>query len=377
MKNKFPFLIAMAGWVDRFREGMINNFQFLSDNAVIQFFFTEKYQERTLENREAVIQESKNYGMNIDNFSISEEGDPDAFLTLKSKIEGLCISANDFVLVDISTMNRENIWYVLFILNHIGANTHYVYYPSLKHGDGELTKDPSKPRFLFKMSGEPKLGRNTAIVALTGFDPERTTHFVHHFDPSKIRLGVQTGKQLNNHIRNIEKHEDKLIADCENFEINSYDLASCTTTLIQEVAAFYDDHNLIVTSLGPKIGSIACFEMWCRMRSTALAYIPVNVVSETYSQGTDIKKMVGPAMVNCSQSVPIDTLTKVEFKNHTTKQAIDKTLKEFTLPLPDHIELDDYEFFPTLYFNANHWDEELRERLDLLLLSICTERVIT
>ncbi len=371
IKNNFSIMISMAGWEDRFREGTINNFQFLNENAVIFIFHTKKYEDRTLENRKSVFQAANEQGFQTKELLIDEEGNADSFLSLKNTIENLEKLTEKNVLVDVSTMNRENIWYVLFILNNIGTKIHYVYYPSLEHGKGELTKDPSRPRFLFKMSGEPKLGKKTAVVALTGFDSERTFHFVNHFDPDQTRLGIQTGRQLDNYARNIEMYSEDKISDCKLFPINSYNSEKCTSDLIKEIADLYESHNIIITSLGPKPGSISCFEIWSRMNSLALAYIPVNEVSETYSHGTDLNGLIGPSLVHCSKpNTHNKNSFKIEFKKSTTLEALTKSTEEYSLPLPDYIDLSDYESFPILHYDIDDLEKNIYNNLLSLKTSI-------
>jgi hypothetical protein len=139
--------------------------------------------------------------------------------------------------------------------------------------------------------------------------------------------------------------------------------------LIEKAATLYDDYNLIVTSLGPKIGSVSCFEMWTRMSSTALAYIPVNEVSETYSQGTNIKGMIGPSLLQCPKKENSNTMTKVDFMHHTTQQALNKSIHEFALPLPDHIKTSENDHRLSLYYDTINWDTEIKRKLSHLKLS--------
>jgi len=49
-----------------------------------------------------------------------------------------------------------------------------------------LSRDPGKPRFVFKMSGLTKLGQPTALVILTGFDVQRTEQLIRFFEQPSL-----------------------------------------------------------------------------------------------------------------------------------------------------------------------------------------------
>ena len=359
MSVKFDFLVGMAGWEDRYVLGMKNNLRFLNQGARVSCFYTSKYESRTLDNRRSISDFFKENDIEYSSFSIEEEGSSASFLKMKSNIDRLEISRGSRVLLDISTMNRENIWYSLYFLSLKSADISFVYYPSMGFGDGALTLDPGRPRFLFKMSGEPSLGKGTGIVVLTGYDSERTKHFIRHFDPSMVSLGVQTGEQLGNTERNIKEYDEVVFSDCDIFEINSFDLISTKFTLLEKVLKLSKNNNVVITSLGPKVSSISCFEVWNRFSNISLAYIPVDDVSENYSNGIDISRMVGPEKVDYPILSSEDKLCKISFDDPDQAfVALQEIKKEYGIPIADDIRIDAESGKTILIYDEDKWNQE-------------------
>lgn len=341
MSSKFDFLVGMAGWEDRYVLGMQHNLQFLSDEAKVSCFYTTKYQNRTSANRLRVEEILSKNDVPYNFFEIEEEGTSSAFLKMRENVERLGISEGARVLLDISTMNRENIWYSLYILALKSADVHFVYYPSERFGEGALTLDPSRPRFLFKMSGQPALGKSTGVLVLTGYDSERTKHFIRHFDPAEVSLGVQTGNQLGNAERNISEHEDVNFSDCDIFEVDAFDLSSTKYKIVEKALELSGCNNVVVTSLGPKVSSVSCFEVWSMFQNISLAYIPVDDVSESYSSGIDINRMSGPTKVAYAPTFLDQEICEFKFsKNSDAFIALMDINQRLGIPLPDGIRID-------------------------------------
>ena len=74
------------------------------------------------------------------------------------------------VLVDISTMPREIIWYVLWQIEQSSVTGRYVYYSPENYGDDWLSRDPQPPRLVYKLSGLASPLAKTAILVTVGFD---------------------------------------------------------------------------------------------------------------------------------------------------------------------------------------------------------------
>jgi len=197
-------------------------------------------------------------------------------------------------LVDISTMPREAIWSTFFFLGNRGLRIAYSYHRPGGYDPDWLSRDPGRPRFSFQMSGEAQLGRDTVLLVTTGFDTSRTEQLIRTFEPSLTLMALQGGEQFDNMALNVEPHQHlqerlgtKFLGHhrIRSFLVDAYSPDHGRAVLEREAAASVQESNLIMASLGPKLTSVALYQIHKAHPETALVYAPSGDFNRTYSMG--------------------------------------------------------------------------------------------
>lgn len=277
-------LITLASWEDRFSEGTKR----ICDEhsiASIRLFHVDQYSQWSYEHRSTV----KNFAANRE-IPVNEIELP---FSLPSKVwlnavvptlESL--PHEDEVLVDVSTMPREIIWQVFWMLGRATRTINYVYHRPIGYSQW-LSRDPGKPRLAYKMSGLSKLNCRTALVVLAGYDVDRVKHLVQTFEPAVTLLGLQKDSvdpqnphKMKEQREAFEKHQGVKL-----FEVDAYSSDHGVMAIQAALSPFVDTHNVLMTSMGPKLSAIAMFKMNWEDESLGLVYLPANEFNPEYSHG--------------------------------------------------------------------------------------------
>jgi len=280
----FDLLITVASWEDRFRLGLD---RVMKERKVTRslIYYYEEYASLTARNREYAKDICGDRATRVER-KISFANPFQNWKQLASDV-GEVDSAN--VLLDISTMPRDTILNLLFLLDGRKNSIYYVYHKPERYSSDWLSRDPGRPRLLFKQSGVTKLGGKTVLLVITGFDAERTEQLITTFEPKQTILGLQTGDQFENNRLNLGKyrgvpsfgsHAVKL------FDLDAYSNDHGFEAILREVEPFINsDYNVILSSLGPKPSAIALYRGRRLFPEMALAYAPSNDFNPDYSNG--------------------------------------------------------------------------------------------
>jgi hypothetical protein len=197
-------------------------------------------------------------------------------------------------LVDITTMPREAIWSTFFFLESCGMGVAYAYHRPSRYDPEWLSRDPGRPRFAFQMSGEAQLGRDTVLLVTTGFDTSRTEQLMRTFEPALTLMALQEGDQFDNIGHNVEPHKH-LEQDLgtmfhgrhqiRSFLVDAYSSDHGRSVLEAEAGPRISNSNVIMASLGPKLTSVALYQIHVSHPETALVYAPSGDYNHTYSMG--------------------------------------------------------------------------------------------
>lgn len=195
-----------------------------------------------------------------------------------------------YVLVDISTMPREIIWYVLWKLDECYVNeANYVYHCPYDYNEGWLSRDPLPPRFVYKLSGIALPSLRTALLVTVGFDLQRVTRLIGWFEPSKLIVGVQADSAFSRNKIAMAKYHDMFKGEydqdhCSVFELDAYSEDRGMASMERQLDELNGKYNIIMASLGPRITAISLYEIWRKNNSLGIAYTPSNQYSN-YSKG--------------------------------------------------------------------------------------------
>lgn len=279
-------IITVASWEERFLVGLRNLLSQSCPKNLIMYYFVE-YADYTIDNRHKIegLCEEKDIGVN--SYHLTFKDLVKSWLTIYDtmNIEG---TKGKEVTVDFTTMPRETLWTLLDLLNGYGAIIQYVYHTPERYSSEWLSRDPGRPRIVYKLGGEARLGLPTILLVLTGYDPDRVDQLIRFFDPYHTLLGVQTGEQFNNQTMNIAKYQHYLREPgVEIFSLNAYTSNHGFDSIEAQLRPYLDQHNIIMSSLGPKLSAIALYQLHKKYPQTALAYAPSNEFNLEYSFGID------------------------------------------------------------------------------------------
>lgn len=283
MTSNYDHLITVAGWEERFIEGLNDSLLKVEISNLIVLRANE-YKEATQLNIECVekICEQENIPLTIIEFEISNNTN-----TWGSLEESLKMCPTSQILFDISTAPREIIWFVLHFLEQNGSVVDCTYSRPQQYGEW-LSKDPGTPRFVFYHSGITKLSSPTALLIVSGFDLERAKQLINFFEPKRAILAIQKGEQFENDSKNKDKHINKLKRLCEidYFELDTYAPDGGYLTLEKEIPSLVENYNVIATSLGPKPSAVALYRLQNKFKDIALCYVPsLTYNTDNYSTG--------------------------------------------------------------------------------------------
>lgn len=287
--SEFNYLITCAGWEDRFLDGLKHNIESHNIKNIIVLIVNE-FTEKTEKNLTKLKEYLGNDGFKRIEIFLSD--DAQTWKNIEALFNSLSIS-NQSLCLDITTMPRFLIWFVMHFSDYHNNNVEYVYYQPKRYEECEwLTSDTEEPRLVFKHSGLFLPDQSTILIIQTGFDIERVNQLIYSYEPEKIFLGAQIGEQFNNAIKNLKKHKEHLqYQEVEYFEIDAYSGDYGYANLEKIILDYKDTRNIIVSSFGPKPASLTMYKLNQKYPEIGLSYVLVKNYN-CYSHGTDVENAI-------------------------------------------------------------------------------------
>lgn len=285
--NNYDLLLSCISWEDRFIGGLEQTIATENVQA-IQLFEIEEFLHRTASaKKEALDRYSGRF--KIETLKLSMIDDTKSWKSIENHISGLDICGKK-VLLDISTMPRFLIWFLLHFLQKNSCEIDYRYYSPLRYGDCSwLSGEPEDPRLVFKHSGIHLPDKSTALIIQSGFDTERVSQLLNMYEPQILLLAAQSGSQYSNLEKNIKKHREKLsFPEIESFEVDAFSTDHGLSAILEKVEHLKEDHNIIMSSFGPKPLAITMHRINNLHPEAGLVYVPASDYNIDYSKGTDL-----------------------------------------------------------------------------------------
>ena len=284
MTRSESVLIAFGSWEDRFKLGFSKDLANGMGRALV-FYFGD-YAERTAENRGAVEAKCESSGIGCVSRRLSVYDPAANWRTVRESVEEETEGC-ERVLVDISTMPREVIWYVLWAIDQRKVDVSYVYHTPKNYGPGWLSRDPRTPRLVYKMSGIALPDRRTALLVTAGFDLQRVMRLIYWCEPSVLLVGLQSNSVFGRNSEAMEVHRKEISKqhECRFFELDAYGKDQGLAAVEEEVAGLDGAWNIVMSSLGPKLTAISLYRLQRRQPEIGLVYAPSTEFSEEYSYG--------------------------------------------------------------------------------------------
>jgi hypothetical protein len=190
-------------------------------------------------------------------------------------------------IVDITTLPRELTWILFYFIKKYTARISYLYHSPESYSSDWVSKEPGAPRLLLKHSGISEFQKSTAILLITGFDEIRTRKLIEYYEPKFVLLGIQTGQNYDNMIRNSEEKHVQVIkgqTNVKTFSINAFS-GDHGLSVINKQLKSLEEFNIIACSQGPKPSLIALYKGFLNNPAIALCYVPSRQYNKEYSKG--------------------------------------------------------------------------------------------
>lgn len=286
---KNDLLITFASWEDRFKLGFDRDLKNGEFQKALVFYFVS-YKEWTQENRDAVKKVCVEKEIEYISQCLDVNNPAENWRTVLGSVEG-AVQDRQGVLVDISTMPREIIWYVLWQFEHSSMAMRYVYYSPEKYGEDWLSRNPQSPRLVYKLSGLASPSAKTALLVTVGFDLQRVKRLISWYEPAKLLIGFQSTSPFERNnttmvgYRNTLEKEYKKEFDCEMFELDAFAEDRGMRAIQEKLEQLDSSYNVIMGSLGPKLTAITLYRLQRENEKRGLVYAPSNQFSQEYSSG--------------------------------------------------------------------------------------------
>ncbi len=284
MNKPLRIFITFASWEDRFTLGCKRLFeQSRFDRAIV--FFLDSFASWTVDSRNAVNElcVASSVKANFVELYADEAGDSWNKQLLPTFSE---LNRGDEVVVDISTMPRETIWQTFWFLRLRSCSIKYIYNRPASYGDW-LSRDPDKPRLVYKLSGISRFGARTALVVLAGYDVDRVRHLVETFEPEVTFLGLQKDSIDPRNTSQMQEQIDEFEGDntVKQFWIDAYAPQHGYEEIRKQLVIVSDTHNVVMASMGPKLSAVSLFNLHSDNDTLGLAYLPAREFNREYSSG--------------------------------------------------------------------------------------------
>ena len=288
--SEYNLLLTCSGWEDRFIEGLNNNISNHQVDRIVVFNINE-FLGRTEKNRAVLHQ--RFVAHNITEMEVSLLDDVKTWWALENFFKENEIEEKK-LMVDITTMPRFLIWFLMHFINRHNNKANYIYYKPNKYEQCSwLTSEAEKPRLVFKHSGISLSDRPTILIIQTGFDIERVYQMIYSYEPKKVFLGAQVGDQFDNMSNNLKKHKEHLqFQEIEYFEMDAFNSPYGNDEIKEIIEKNHDSHNIILSSFGPKPSAVAMFNLSMEFPNVGLSYVIVKSYNDSYSHGINIEDQI-------------------------------------------------------------------------------------
>jgi hypothetical protein len=282
-------VITVASWEDRFLLGMTQQVESVTPSKVLMFHYKE-YADWSEGNRTKLSGVCCEKNIELQDIELSFSSPAESWKALSKCVNEVDIQ-DELITLDISTMPRETIWSICHILSQRKICVQYVYHKPQENGYAEwLSRDPGRPRILYRLAGIQHLGRPTALIIQTGYDVERVQQLVRFYEPEKLLLALQTGEQFENIKQNRQKHIDAFSKrrDTEFFDVDGYSLDNSYETFKEKTGSLIESYNVVISSLGPKVGALSLYRLKQFFPDITMSYAPSNEFNHDYSKGIGV-----------------------------------------------------------------------------------------
>ncbi len=131
------------------------------------------------------------------------------------------------------------------------------------------------------------MSARTVLAVLSGYDVERVQQLVRFYEPEHTIIARQMHDPLGAATGRLEKIKQRFEAtsNVQWLEIDAFSPDHGQAAILEQVRPYLDSHNVIMSSLGPKVSAVALYRIQRDHRQIALAYAPSRDFNKDYSSG--------------------------------------------------------------------------------------------
>lgn len=282
--QRIEAIIAVAGWEERFAKGLLVELNRHPPRQLVVFAF-EEYLDQTQAGRAEARVSASECAISYREVLVTREPTK-LWKIVREELENRKWTQR-LVLLDITTMPRELIWWAFSALQAVDCQVSYVYHKPGGYPEDWVTRDTDRPRLVYQHSGISVFGRGTCLLIVSGFDTDRIAQLIQFFEPRAVTIGLQLGDQYENQRRNVDTIQ-RLLGTAPNvrfFEMDAYSSDHGLAAMEEAIKAEMDRYNIVATSLGPKPSAVALYRLQRKYPDIALAYAPSRQFNMNYSIG--------------------------------------------------------------------------------------------
>jgi hypothetical protein len=279
-----PLLVTFASWEERFLEGFKRDIDaWRPANAMM--YYLDEFAEMSKANREKVAEVCNTRNIELTPRLLRVKEPAENWKKLRDNMTAEA-GAGLNVVVDCSTMPREFIWTIFWLLDLVKARTQYVYHRAVDYGEW-LSRDPQRPRLVYKLSGIAKLSARTVLAVVAGYDVDRIQQLVRFYEPEHTIIARQMHDPAGAASGRLEKIKQRFEAasNVQWLEVDAFGPDHGQAVIVEQVKPYLDSHNIIMSSLGPKVSAVALYRIQRDHRQVGLAYAPSRDFNKEYSSG--------------------------------------------------------------------------------------------
>ena len=282
--RKTEAIVAVAGWEDRFLRGLQSDVDSRAPSQLVVFAF-EEYLSRTAEARAQLSVLAGEKGIRYREVRVKREP-VSLWQSVRRALSDREWSQRS-VLVDITTMPREVIWWAFSSLRSVQGDVSYVYHKPGNYPAAWVTRDTDQPRLVYQHSGVSMFGRHTCLLLVSGFDADRAAQLIQFFEPRSVVIGLQTGSQYDNESKNVALTRRVLegTPNVRFFDMDAYSSDHGLAAMEAAIVGQLGHYNVVAASLGPKPSAVALYRLQSKHPDIALAYAPSRQFNPKYSGG--------------------------------------------------------------------------------------------
>lgn len=278
-------LIAFGSWEERFPAGVVRDLCSHEYRSLVVLFH-DTHASRTATERQSVRGYCKARGIEYFEIELCADDVGSCWKKIFWDIDHRVILGDD-VTVDLSTMPRDIIWSLFWMLERKGVIAKYVYHCPAEYGSDRLGRNPRPPRMVYKLSGELLPTSETVLLVILGHDVLRATRLIRWYAPKRIIVGIQSEDRLEVDHELMQRHlpEIRRAYNSDSFELDAFSADHGRDAILKALRGVGKNNNVIMSSVGPKLTSVPLYEIQRENPQFGLVYTPANEFSDDYSSG--------------------------------------------------------------------------------------------